>query len=460
MKWLTLSIFILFFINGSIFSQEVTYSSLIKQSLESLSVKLQIKEREKNYFVTQLIIDQIELNFIDFPAKVFSIYFNESFSQSSPELSSAYKEYLRINRQFVNYFNGNKDFEKAQNLPTNSPENIKYRNDQLAVVRSRFFQSDSVYKDVFLKNNQNVTNYKKLVLKKLFSDYRQKNENFPLSILELDAVINSMSVGNARLYSLNQEIEVIKNLYNSLNLTHLNNLVDPKNYSKKIVDSLINIRETQKIKVKSLPEKIESLVGRLDKLIADQNETIFDKYISMRISDSASISVYSYPAAKADDFINSADSLKRLRLEFEENASILTKLLNSDNDYNKLRIKALNREISGEEFSKESAMIINKRFRYDQTYINVRRAYERSLFKSNLAILRYLRKTSIQNGFPLDYRIIPGNELQQIKNLPEVYIIENELNNLRNIIRTSWYKYYTESYSIPYIRANRNELFY
>jgi hypothetical protein len=298
------------------------------------------------------------------------------------------------------------------------------------------------------------------VLKKLFSDYRQKNENFPLSILELDAVINSMSVGNARLYSLNQEIEVIKNLYNSLNLTHLNNLVDPKNYSKKIVDSLINIRETQKIKVKSLPEKIESLVGRLDKLIADQNETIFDKYISMRISDSASISVYSYPAAKADDFINSADSLKRLRLEFEKNDSILTKLLNSDNDYNKLRIKALNCEISGEEFSKESAMIINKRFRYDQTYVNVRRAYERSLFKSNLAILRYLRKTSIQNGFPLDYRIIPGNELQQIKNLPEVYIIENGLNNLRNIIRTSWYKYYTESYSVPYVRTNRNELFY
>lgn len=460
MKRLAFLILTQIIFSGSMFSQEVTYSSLIKQSLDSLTVKLQLKEREKNYFLTQLIVNQIDIDYIEISAKVLSNYFNESFSKNTPELSSAYKEYLKVNKLFVNYFNGNLDFEKAQNLPTNSAENIKYRNDQLAVIRSKFFQTDSVYKNIFLRNNQNVTNYEKLVLKYLFSYYKNRNEIFPLSILNLDAVINTISANNARLYSLNQEVEIIKNLINSLNLKYLDDVVDSKNYSKNVLDSLIDIQNEQRIKVNSIPKKMETLLDRLAKLFKDQNVTIFDKYISMRISDSGSISIYNYPAAKADNIVYSVDSLKELRIDFEIKDSILTKLLNSDKDYAKLRAKSLNREINSDEYIKEYWIIINKRFRYDQTYINARSERDRALFKSNIAILRYLITTSISNGNPLDYRIIPGNELLQIKSFPEVYIIENEINNLKNVIRSTWYKYYAEFYSIPYIRTSKYEVRY
>lgn len=460
MKRLAFLILTLIIFSGSMFSQEVTYSSLIKQSLDSLTVKLVIKERDKSYYTAKLILKQLENNNYEIPPKTLSAYFNESFSKSTPELNSAYKEYLRINNQFVNYFRGNKDFEKIEYLPTNNAENIKIRNDQLSAFRSKFFQSDSTYKRVFLSNNRNVNNYEILILKHLLSYYTNRNEIFPLSLFGNDPVINTISANNANIYSLNQEIEVIKNLINQMNYSYLNDALNTNNYSKAVIDSLINVQNDNRKKVLSIPTKMILLLERFTKVITDQNEMIFDKYIAMRIADSSTISIYSYPASKADGFVYSVDSLKKLRLDFDKKNIILTNLLNTDIEYAKLLKKTNNREIGSDVFIKESSIIINKRFRYEQAYINARSDYDRTLFKSNLAILRHLIKTSNINGYPLDFRIIPGNELQQIKSSPEIYIIENEIINFKNIIRSSWYTYYSGRYAIPHIKMSRNEILY
>ncbi len=452
MKKLFSLLIILTISSVSVFSQTETYLSLVKKSVDSLSVQLQIKERIKSYSIMDIIVKDFNSGAITIPYQFFSKYYNESFPRPDPELKQAYTDYLDNNQKYTYYLRGNKEYEKIMNLPTGNADEIKTRNDRLAGLRAQQYKNDIVYKDLFDKNNLYIKRYQTQVLSHLYNSYKAKNEIFPVSMLGVDGLISKISNFYPSIYSLNIEIEIIKTMIQSMNMTYVKYEADRKTYSSKVIDSLI-IEKKQNIEnVRVTPFKIRELEQRLAKLTTIYNKLVFDKFIEMRVADSSTIAIYTYPIATNKEFINSVDSLRNLRDVFESKNSRLSSILKSDKEYSDLYKRAENHEISSDVFRNESSYIIYKRFKYDENYTIAERERDRALFKSNLSILRHLLEVSSKENTILDFSVISGSELNQIKSLPELFVMENEINNIKFVIRSSWNNYYYKTYGIPYVR--------
>ncbi len=437
------------------FSQSVSYSTLIKKSIDSLSFQLKLKEKLKSYLVMDIVVKGFNSGSITIPNQFFNRYFNESFSNTNSELKKAFDDYYTNKQKFTNYFNNSSEYIDIMNLPRGNANELKIREYKLGGLRSRFYNNDVVYKNLFDKNNLYVKRYQFLVLSQLYNSYIKKDETFPVMMLGIDNVINNLTNVYSSIYSLNTEIETIKSIIQTMNRMYITDEVNGKIYGSKIIDSLVVVIKRNVKDVQDIPLRINKLEKKLSKLNTDYNNLIFDKFIEMRLTDSSAISIYANSVASNLEYINSIDSLRYLRKKFEDKDSVLLSILKSDEEYSTIYKKVVNRDISGEEFKNESSNIINNKFRFDDRYIDARRERERALFISNLAILRHLLKISSKDAYLVDYKIIPGNELMQIKSFPELFVMENEINNIKSVIKTSWNNYYYKKYSIPYVRTGK-----
>ena len=83
------------------------------------------------------------------------------------------------------------------------------------------------------------------------------------------------------------------------------------------------------------------------------------------------------------------------------------------------------------------------------SYERARLERERSLFRSNLAILRHLVKIYSDEKMYLNYKSILGNELSQIESHPQFYVLKTEITGIKSYISNSWEKYYRLKFGFP-----------
>ena len=459
MKKLFSFLIILTISSVSVFSQTETYLSLVKKSVDSLSVQLQIKERIRSYSLMDIIVEDFNSGAITIPSKFFSKYFNESFSNSNSVLKQAYNDYLDNNQRYNYSTREDNEYKKIMKLPSNNADEVKTRNDKLAVLRYQRYNNDLSYKDLLDKNITYVKRYHIQILSQLYSSYKVRNEIFPVSMLGIDDIISRISNSNSAMFSMTKQIDIIKNMMQSMNRTEVTDDFNNKSYSSRIVDSLIIVKKQNIENVRNTPSKIMELEKRLTELTASYNKLVFQKYIEMRIADSSSIEVFTNPIATNRDYINSVDSLCHKRKIFESKDSLLRSILHSDKEYSALYKKIISREISNDVFKSESSFIISRRFKYDVNYTNTERERDRALFQSNISILRHLLEITSQGNSIFDFHIIPINELNQIIGHPELFTLENEINNIKNLIVNSWSNYYQKRYGIPYVKNMRYLLY-
>jgi len=143
-----------------------------------------------------------------------------------------------------------------------------------------------------------------------------------------------------------------------------------------------------------------------------------------------------------------------LKEAFDKKNDVLSAVLESDSEYSALKKKAENYEISGEDYISESSFIMSRKFKENKVYIKARQERERSLFRSNIAILRHLIKTYSDDKLFLDYNNLLGTERTQIETHPELYMLKFEINSIKSFIGTSWNKYYRLRFGVPAITSS------
>jgi|GEM_PF-5631196 len=433
------------------FSQEVTYLSLIKKSVDSLTVQLQNKERDKSYLIMDIVVKEFGRGALTVHSTFFQKYFNESYAGSNPELKRSFDEYKTANREYENYKSSDRNYIQILNLPSGTAEQIKARNEKLSNLHFKRFRNDSIYKNLVNEANRYAKKYYTLVLSHLLDNYKSKNEIFPVSSLNIQKFVSDITEFNPAIFSLNAEIFNIRLITQQLTSILVRKETEQYVYTSKMLSKLDSV---QKISIESV-SKIPAQIRDQELKLADMNQKyidlMFKKYLDMRIADSASIHVFNIPLAKNDEYINSVDSLRILREAFEKKNDVLTAVLESDREYSALRKKAENNEISGEAYMSESAFIMNRKFKDHKGYIKARQERERSLFRSNIAILRHLIKTYSDDKLFLDYSNLIGAERNQIETHPDLYMLKFEINGIKSYIATLWNRYYWNTFRVPEI---------
>ena len=434
------------------FSQSESFASIIKNSADSLSAQLQKKEKEKSYLIMDVVVKEFGRGAILIPGTFFGKYLNERYAGSAPELKEAYSIYMESLQQYNNYKAANKAYAKLVALPSAKAEQIKTRDVKLATLHFQRYRNDTIYKNLVNKSNLYVKRYYVAVISHLYDTFKSKNEIFPVSLLGIDPFVKNITQFDASIFSMDNQIQHIKYQVRTLKQNYVITDLKNKTYSQGAFDSLYTARKKNIDRERETPAKVKELEQRLAGLTQKYSNLIFEKYIDMRVADSASIPVFSIPLAANDEYISSVDSLRTLREAFQNKDAQLTAFLKEDKEYSALFKKAENNEIGGEMFRKESVYIINQKFRNNHDYLNLRRERDRTLFRSNLAILRHLVKAyAMENSF-LDHNFIGASELAQIKSLPELYLLEMEIRNIQGLIGNSWNNYYNRTYGMPYIQ--------
>lgn len=441
------------------FSQEVTYLSLIKKSVDSLSVQLQNKEREKSYLIMDIVVKEFGRGALTVQSTFFGKYFNESYADSNPELKRSFDEYKTASRDYENYKSSDRNYIQILNLPSGTADQIKTRNEKLSNLHFKRFRNDSIYMNHVKETNRYVKKYYARVLTHLLDNYKSKNEIFPVSSLNLNQFVNDISEFNPSIYSLNTEISRIQWMVQFLSNYMTGD--DPERNLRNLHKAR-NI-DTAKVRAMERVNKIPAQIRNAELKLADLNQKyynlIIEKYIALRLADSASIPVFSMPLATNDEYINSVDSLRLLRETFKRKNDELTAVLESDKDFLALIKRAQDNKISGEAYKNESAFIINQKFRDNMSYERARLERERSLFRSNLAILRHLVKIYSDEKMYLNYKSILGNELSQIESHPQFYVLKTEITGIKSYISNSWEKYYRLKFGFPVFAISVSEYY-
>lgn len=436
------------------FSQEAKYLSLIKKSIDTLSVQLQNKERERSYLIMDAVVKEFSREALIIDATFFGKYFNEIYANSNPELKKAYEDYQIVNREYNNYKTKDRAYINILALPSRTQEQIKVRNKKFSELHYKRFRNDPVYKKLLNNNTGAVKRYHNLALAYLLSTYKSRNEIFPVSSLNIQKFISDMTEFNPSILSLDAEINNIKMMAQQMTSNLVRKEMEQFVYTSEMFRRIDSAQKKSIDSVSIIPAQIRDLELKLADLNQKYSDLMFKKYLDMRIADSASIPVFTIPLAKNNDYINSVDSLRLLKEAFDKKNDVLSAVLESDSEYSALKKKAENYEISGEDYISESSFIMSRKFKENKVYIKARQERERSLFRSNIAILRHLIKTYSDDKLFLDYDKLLGTERPQIETHPELYMLKFEINSIKSFIGTTWNKYYRLRFGVPAITSS------